>query len=1156
MSLSSNNWFKYINEMRLNEGVRDIGLPEVVIDRIEDTLSDSSEKAKTWMGQRWKARKLNNPLWQTEIIVKILGILIGAGVLDDGVGPLEPQEEDSESVRKVKFQIQNANQITKNAPLGKWKKGFQKIFRNLSEAGVPSEAVEEIQETVNQQLIGSFEMMFNRAQILFTMLNLDPTYYEEIKDFTEEEYGAYALSDANTRAEEVMSEVEIPDQIVMQFEDGSYWYDLQASSCDIEASRMGHCGGDSRANTLFSLRRKLKNWKASKSYVTFAYSEHEDAAYQIKGRANEAPHEWAWPHVKALIDQLGITAVHESGEHSSDPEGFTAFLAYLKENTDAAVVDNSEVLWDEMYEALEAIEHDAFDPDDLEAIGIVHGYGYDMADIHDLEPGIEPYYLSYASIRLEIDLGWPDVELSEGEYKSPGFTPISQDTWGADGSHEFVESIGLDDIANDIPEIGWGNETEIDYIVKMLEGASGERTAHLIVEIQARNDSSTDTADYQNFLDSLEEMNEQSNSNEVYARVRTALVEGDYAEPTPWDRSKKAILDLEDDRELKNFVIVDDPVSIDFIFKDPETKTTAIRSELVLPATLLPYMEVGTPEAPALYHDAGEGAFLTLTARIFEAQPSPSFRYAFNSSVLNSHMYQELNYLYRQHQRAQHDPRQQELPLGHQYRRQTTPLPQGVQVEMRIKPIQVENALSFEYTFKVLVSNRSSQEEIDQTIDFVKVLGANPEFVTAAAEEVLDLKASAALHDAKQRQEKYNDPQHFQNLYAGMDRAWAAEADRGNNYAEAIVLMLMWFRDNYNDMDSVAKLITIHDYMEPWSLGQMSPRNTTAPRPLAYHQEEANLGKPIGFDQKVRVRKRAMGGHAPEHGLQREGIETFTRSIHSARMKESPEERFARLDELLNEADPNYDLRIYKITVGCNVNDDIGGSEAETAAEIRGIAGVTTVRPIADRKKRITAQNEYIPFEIKFELVGAASRVKYRDEVLFPGMRRIKGLNIVDWTSIHRTNIQGTTHTVRESADGMASNFGGLGGMVGAQMGRRYPTPSRATPTPTIDELISDWAEGGVQMYDHPTDTTNMAYHVMMPVKELWPYVATYYRGDQLSFDGNYQDFIANGASGPVFLAIGKNGRASVTGNEDILWFAKKSGLEEVPVFISYQRQV
>ena len=54
MSLSSNNWFKYINEMRLNEGVRDIGLPEVIIDRIEETLPDASEKAKTWMGVRWK----------------------------------------------------------------------------------------------------------------------------------------------------------------------------------------------------------------------------------------------------------------------------------------------------------------------------------------------------------------------------------------------------------------------------------------------------------------------------------------------------------------------------------------------------------------------------------------------------------------------------------------------------------------------------------------------------------------------------------------------------------------------------------------------------------------------------------------------------------------------------------------------------------------------------------------------------------------------------------------------------------------------------------------------------------------------------------------------------------------------------------------------
>ena len=37
---------------------------------------------------------------------------------------------------------------------------------------------------------------------------------------------------------------------------------------------------------------------------------------------------------------------------------------------------------------------------------------------------------------------------------------------------------------------------------------------------------------------------------------------------------------------------------------------------------------------------------------------------------------------------------------------------------------------------------------------------------------------------------------------------------------------------------------------------------------------------------------------------------------------------------------------------------------------------------------------------------------------------------------------------------------------------------------------------------------------------------------------------------------LGKNNRAKITGGEEIVWFARKAGLEEVPVFFSYQRQV
>jgi hypothetical protein len=58
-----------------------------------------------------------------------------------------------------------------------------------------------------------------------------------------------------------------------------------------------------------------------------------------------------------------------------------------------------------------------------------------------------------------------------------------------------------------------------------------------------------------------------------------------------------------------------------------------------------------------------------------------------------------------------------------------------------------------------------------------------------------------------------------------------------------------------------------------------------------------------------------------------------------------------------------------------------------------------------------------------------------------------------------------------------------------------------------------------------------------------------------LDFQGRYQQFIKNGATAPVFVAIGMNGVCKITGNEDLVWFAKKSGLESIPVFFSYQKQ-
>ena len=534
------------------------------------------------------------------------------------------------------------------------------------------------------------------------------------------------------------------------------------------------------------------------------------------------------------------------------------------------------------------------------------------------------------------------------------------------------------------------------------------------------------------------------------------------------------------------------------------------------------------------------------------------------------------------------DPRQQALPLGDRYSyRGDQIMLDGENVVFKIKTWSKEkDPLTFEYTVNIRIPSTASEGEIEGLLEVVKMIDKNPALVVETANKIIATHVDPVVKTAEDNREVVLRGPAIPNALATIEGNYGQQAADGDNGAEKITILASWLGEHIDEMNDVEKYVAYFDFLR-----RMAENRFPVWGPMGEYLQDP-LGQPVEFERRVRSLMRSLGGHAPETGPHRTRIgpgpavtmgepiagrlnppqqaesmahlNSLARSIRQARMNESMEDRFHRIDALLNEADPSYDLRIYKITIGCNVNDDIGGTEAETAAEIRGIAGVTTVRPAAGLKKRITSQNEYIPFEVKFELVGAASRVKYRDEVLFPGMRRIRGLKIIDWTSIHRTNVQGTIRTVREEKtrtslreEGpLAGNFGGLGGALGGQMGKRYPSHARPTPTPTIDELIADWSEGGVQLYDAPTDTTDMAYHVMLPVSELWEYTSTYYRGDKPGFDGAYQNFIKNGAEAPVYLAIGKNGRAKVTGNEDIVWFAKQAGLQEVPVFISYQRQV
>ena len=62
MSYATDKWFQYLDEEILIEGLRSpsVGLPEVIIDRIEDTLSDVPEKGKVWIAKQWKDTRIWN----------------------------------------------------------------------------------------------------------------------------------------------------------------------------------------------------------------------------------------------------------------------------------------------------------------------------------------------------------------------------------------------------------------------------------------------------------------------------------------------------------------------------------------------------------------------------------------------------------------------------------------------------------------------------------------------------------------------------------------------------------------------------------------------------------------------------------------------------------------------------------------------------------------------------------------------------------------------------------------------------------------------------------------------------------------------------------------------------------------------------------------
>jgi len=1198
MEIYTDNWFKYVRENVLAEGLRDIGLPEFVIDYLEDAMPDASEKARMYIANGWKiSRGTIAGYYTTESFrYEVLSFLIKQldeyvikqhqSVGDDieartlpSYNMDEPEKEremyDDERIKqneKVKFVIQNIRNAV-GKPMGQWRKAFMKAVKGLSKAGLPSEKVESIKEYLRSIYTKAFHQWLNQYTELVSFLNDDATNYELIKD-------EYSIQDAQEYAERYLRNQENPELIMHTFDDGYYWYNLDKSSCDVEAQRMGHCGQDSRG-VLVSLRKKQGKRRESSSYVTMTYSNYEDTVYQIKGRSNDAPTEDVWDHIAWFINNYNVQNVEETGEHSGDVETIQEMIEYLASQTNASFHGSIEDRMEKAEDYCANVEQRYSQSQDEMGYGSI-GYTIEEMDAQDI------YCYASATYDFQINLGWTGIKETESGYVAENPQDFEEIPRTYSQMREFIDEIGIDDMMYEMP----GDDGDYEYELEMVTGVNpgpydpdAAPTAHLRIRMFTNEtlsvDDDGDVPEFDDFADNMLAF-EEDTAPSYKEQIRQNLAEGGYMAKTAYDRSKEELMKL---TNLDKWHVKQQGSMLEFDWTaDDGQPLHSYSGQPQLDDVRAQMYGTGTGNRMGVNPDAVMREMFGFGQRYSYAN-----KQGINDPIIANAFARELSRGITAQIKSKRAPEgQQSFDFGDQYKdidptmilADDTDFVVFSDIKYHGGPFSSQGStrrypsIGIKWLYRMRISPESEPDEAEIIQDIAAYLNEHEELVTQAADKVIGMYVDGLMENIQKRKDKVMSNQEIQNLinrgkevYGGVLDQYGDEEgyDGTAELARKMYTILQWFESNYSDMGEAERYVMVTKFLVPIAQNNFRSYSDMG-------QIDRNTGAPVMFGELAAAQKEMMGGQ-PVNMPQRAQGQTMAGTVGEPRpAQESMEAQIDRIEKLLRdqkdvvaEADDTYDLRIYNIQVGCTVDAEIGGSESETQTEIRGIPGVTTVRPVAAKKRKVTPTAEYVLYDIKFELLGAKSRVEYRDQILLPALRKIRGLKLLTVSSMHRTNRKGTIRTVRESnsiseygfGSGYGySNFGGVAGQLGSQ---RYTQGTQMpTPRPMIQQLIDDWAEGGVMGYDAPMNTADMRYHSMFPVEELLPFIEDQeYRGDDRDFEGRYKNFIKTGPTAPVYLAIGQvNKTAKVTGGEEFIFFAQRAGLKELPVFISYQRQV
>jgi len=1008
MSFATDKWFKHLREEILTEGLGDIGLSEDNVNRIMMEMSDASEKARVWVGNALKTYRFRG-------YVSDLNVSLERASRNDSyflVKMIQFAQEngDSLSIKKGDRTFEVYKDVVRTyltEPVKQWPKVTRSFIKQKNKFPATETVFNQATyhlERVEGLAFGSF---ISSIEDIVTTMNQNPNNYTLIKGIPPSDWLA-----AQQICYEFQQTREDPDQILHVFEDGSYWYDLQTSTCATEGDRMGHCGNDSRG-TLYSLRKRDKGKKNSKSYVTIAFNDYEKTIFQIKGRQNTCPPESLWPHIEKFIELMGADKLEETGEYSQEPEEFNRLGDYLSSETGIEWVGGIEQRYEdfnnECQEYLMQFRANVAEPSEVALTGL-------QVEYSDYDDGFE-WYDTLEAIVVEVPFKLKDRHLHAQE-----------DDLGL-ASEEILEVIEEED-RNDFISSYKAN-ADVSFIRADSEGealqksyASGDQERML----QLVGDGSK-TYMVLNNLESL-------SNEEIMADLYNSATD-----------QYRDFLDLVDE------LYTDVRDSVDAI------EDLLIRNEII-------------------------GAPLVKGYRETVAKRFNNF-YIANTAT---------------------NDRDQFVVMANGKLFDTTVDEMDTIAKTGLVPArQAFNGMPHS------LSLNKSPEGWWSSLKFRKQIV-----------EALESKEREAIEFAKQQM----------------------TLDYGEQYKDKI--------DNL--WGKVKKLSLLKDMFAGFLVKESKPDPNTAGR----------IGEPIRMSEdafyykiEVNVDEKTLPFIGPFLEYYDNNFEIIIGAfdkvvkeyIYGAakRMKQDadtddnlPDRWDANITRTVvqQEAVNPLDVRLYEIDYVMSYPLGQGFEITDIHNIVRAIPDVTTVRTVGNAKR--SQGNRSVSLQrLKFALKGQRSRMDWVQQILLPQIRKIDSR-----IRLHKV----------DRAELISTSRGGSLNELYYQTSMRQ-SPGRTTPRPTIQGLIDDWVEGGV-MYDAPTNINLTRYSVMMPVEDLKHLCGREARKHGHHFDAGYEYFIQNGPRDPIYLAIGKNGRAKITGNEDDLRYAIKAGVEEVPVFISYQRQV